>query len=211
MDLIAYYQGSKISDQRRAVEGFCHAFQHTVICEIIDEVANPGDLSLLEPAITQAKEHGLGLIVPSLAVLGPGYDDVAKYATTGVELFVVEPMIRGWDAVLVYLSSGVLVQRDLPIQNLTPEAIDYINRTQGRCPKCQGGELLEGPHGSCSVNALCIRCGQEYCLFVNPLSAGPLVMSGELVTFADDREGLYLNEAGLPRRKLLTDWQWRVE
>lgn len=211
MNLIAYYRGSaSVPDQRIAVEGFCLAFGHQVVCEVVEAVADEVEERLgLEDAIRLAKQQRFGLIVASLEALGPGTRIVGRYADRNVELLVVAPRIRGWDAALVYLSTGFRIQRDLPAEPLSLEDLGYLNRTQGRCPTCQGGELLEGPHGRCAINAWCLRCGQEYCLFVNPLPSGPLVMGGEALPYGDDREPLYLKDDGRPRRRLLTDWKWR--
>ncbi len=38
----------------------------------------------------------------------------------------------------------------------------YISETNGKCPDCTDGELLEGPSGGMNTNYLCKKCGSKF-------------------------------------------------
>jgi len=49
-------------------------------------------------------------------------------------------------------------------ERLTPDELSFISRSNGRCPDCYFGELIEGPHGGLSINMYCANpdCGSRF-------------------------------------------------
>ncbi len=53
-------------------------------------------------------------------------------------------------------------------ERLTDLELKHIRSTDGHCPDCETGVLMEGPHGGLSVNYRCSTCGSKFNLAPGP-------------------------------------------
>ena len=57
-------------------------------------------------------------------------------------------------------------ERSHGLVDLTDWERGYIQRTVGKCPDCEIGDLCPGPRGGMSVNVLCDSCSARFNLAV---------------------------------------------